>query len=69
VKVGKIVYSTPHGHITIEESGTGRFKPKSLSYVVWRNEGTAAKRFGTFGLNVTNSFDRAKAFLATLEAR
>lgn len=49
-----IVYQTSDGHVTIEQTG------KSKSYVVWINEGVAAVRKGTFGVTVSNAFQRAK---------
>lgn len=56
-----ILYETPRGYITIEQTG------KSQSYIVWRHEGTAAVKYGTYGLGATNAWGRAKERLDSLK--
>ena len=55
-----IVYETPKGYISRERTG------KSESYLVWEHGAVAARKIGTFGVGVTDAFNRAKAQLDAL---
>lgn len=58
--VKTIVYETPDGYITLEQTG------RSQSYVVWKHGAVTASRRSTFGLGLNNAFERAKTALEKL---
>lgn len=55
----KILYESGNYYVTAEIFGTGRLRPKSKGYCVYKNVGTHAKRVATIGLDGKEGLERA----------
>jgi hypothetical protein len=58
-RLTRILYERGHYFVTPEIYGTGRFRPQTQGYAVWRNTSTHAERCAQ--ISGGNGYDRAVA--------